>query len=209
MSITSIIRENPGDTITTAISVVAAVVAIWQAVLARTQAKSAREAAKLAERQAVAAEQQVDLMRQQLNAEHDDRVEAWSPEFNVTSGHVLNASGDQPYAEVILNQVKGRELSEVVAQVTGQYVGGFRGGYDSSSDWHSTSTEWRIEGMSVGGRAETVPVQLEYRHVYPVAIRLELTCTAREGGHTWTQSYNTAATEPPPEPARRRRGASF
>lgn len=204
MNIANIIQEHPSDTITTAISVAAAGTAIWQAVIARNQAKSATEAAKLAERQAVAAEKQVALMQEQLDAEHADRIEGWRPEFTVTTGHVLNPGQDQPYAEVTLEQVKGRELSEVVVRATGERVEGFRIGYGDEYNRYATSTEWRIDGMSVGGKAEVFPVQFEYRISYPVQIRLELTCTGRESGHAWTLVYNTAATEPPPEPVRRR-----
>lgn len=86
-----------------------------------------------------------------------------------------------------------------------------QGRVPNDDDMWSLGEEAVIEGMAAGSGEEKLFVHFAYRHVTPIRVDLELRCTAREGGGSWTEHLHRTVTEPVQvSPARRRRfGASF
>ncbi|GGT58582.1 hypothetical protein GCM10010271_72580 [Streptomyces kurssanovii] len=172
-----------------AISAAAAGIAVWQARIAKRQALLAEDSAASAQRQAAAAEAQVEIMRMQLAGEEADRVEGRRPQFNVEPGYVSWEDVNFPRGELTIRQVSGVALSSVTVTAAGEYVSGLRGEriYDehSASDWARVS-RLELGSMSAGADA-SIHIDLEYEHVTPIRIELELECVAREGSYTWTE----------------------
>ncbi|MFF4276175.1 hypothetical protein [Streptomyces sp. NPDC001536] len=183
------------------ISAVAAGIAIWQARIAKRQAVLADDSATSAKRQAVAAEEQVQLMRRQLDGEEAERIEARRPEFTVEPGYVSLEDVNFPRGELTIKQVGGTALSSVAVTVSGDYVEGLRG--ELSRDEYGGDSYARVPRLELGsmsvGTDAPIHVDLEYRHVTPIRVELELECVAREGGHTWTEHLVTRL-DPRPEP---------
>ncbi|MEW2467938.1 hypothetical protein AB0919_23395 [Streptomyces sp. NPDC046994] len=186
-----------------AISAAAAGIAIWQARLARSQADLAKDSADSAKRQAAAAEEQVEIMRMQLAGEEADRIESRRPQFTIEPGYVSWEDVNFPRGELIISQVSGVALSGVSVTASGEYVNGLRGEpiYDEHSETDYASVS-RLELGSMSAGADTsIHIDLEYRHVTPIRIELELECVAREGGYTWME-HLVARLDRSPEPAR-------
>lgn len=83
-------------------------------------------------------------------------------------------------------------------------------------DERSVSDYARVSRLELGsmsaGADASIHIDLEYEHVTPIRIELELVCVAREGGYTWTEhlvSRLNSRPEPTPTlgpPGRRRLG---
>ncbi|TQJ38008.1 ATP-binding protein [Streptomyces sp. SLBN-115] len=193
-----------------AISAAAAGIAIWQARIAKRQAVVAEDSAASAQRQAAAAEAQVEIMHRQVAAEEADRIEGRRPQFMVDPGYVSWEDVNYPRGELTIKQVSGAALSSVTVMVSGDYVEGLRG--ERIYDEHSLGDYTRVSRLDLGslsaGADSPIHVDLEYNHVTPIRVELELECVAREGGYTWTEHYVTRLDrrpEPPPGPHGRRR----
>ena len=184
------------------ISAVAAGVAVWQARIAKRQAELADDSAASAKRQAVAAEAQVQIMRMQLAGEEADRIEARRPQFTVEPGYVSWEDVNVPRGELTIRQVGGVALSSVTVTASGDYVDGLRG--ERINDEYSERDFARVPRLELGSMSDgtdaPIHIDLEYRHVTPIRVELELVCVAREGGHTWTEHYVTRLDHRPEQP---------
>ena len=184
-----------------AISAVAAGIAIWQARIAESQADLAKDSADSAKRQAAAAEEQVEIMRMQLAGEEADRIDGQRPRFTIEPGYVSWEDVNFPRGELTIRQVGGVALSNVVVTVSGEYVSGLRG--EPIYDEHSEADYARVSRLELGSMSDgddvSIHIDLEYEHVTPVRIELELECVAREGDYTWTV-HRVAKLDRSPEP---------
>jgi hypothetical protein len=183
-----------------AISAIAAGIAVWQARIAKRQADLADDSAASAKRQAVAAEEQVQLMRRQLDGEETERVEARRPQFTVEPGYVSWEDVNFPRGELIIKQVGGAALSSVAVTVSGDYVEGLQDEWSSDEYSYARVSRLGLGSMSVGTETP-IHIALEYRHVTPIRVELELECVSREGGHTWTEHRVTRLDQRPEQPS--------
>ena len=140
-------------------------------------------------------------MRMQLAGEEADRVEARRPNFRVEPGHVSWEDVNFPRGELVIKQVSGVALSSVTVTPSGDYVLGLRGErtYGEHDEGYARVPSLDLGSMSDGADAKLY-VDLEYRHVIPLRVELELKCLAREGGHIWTEHLVTTLDEPPASP---------
>ncbi|MFD3484955.1 hypothetical protein [Streptomyces sp. NPDC058665] len=180
------------------ISAGAAGIAVWQARIAKRQAQFAEDSAASAQRQAAAAEEQVKLMGMQLAGEEADRVEARRPHFKVESGHVSWEDVNFPQGELVIKQDGGVALSSVMVTPSGNYVLGLRG-ERTYGEGYARVQSLDLGSMSDGADAELY-INLEYQHITPLRIELELKCLAREGGHRWTEHLFATLEELPAPP---------
>ncbi|MGW5063081.1 hypothetical protein ACWEQ2_38320 [Streptomyces sp. NPDC004096] len=140
-------------------------------------------------------------MRMQLAGDEADRIESRRPQFTVEPGYVSWEDVNFPRGELSISQVSGVALSNVAVTASGEHVSGLRGEpiYDeySASDYARVS-RLELGSMSAGADA-SIHIDLEYQHVTPVRMELELECVAREDGYTWTE-YLVAKLDDRPEP---------
>ncbi|WP_329219362.1 hypothetical protein OG352_22820 [Streptomyces sp. NBC_01485] len=183
------------------ISAGAAGIAVWQTRIAKRQAQLAEDSAASAQRQATAAEEQVEIMRRQLAGEEADRVEARRPHFKVELGHVSWEDVNFPRGELVIKQDDGVALSSVVVTPSGSYVLGLRGErtHGECDEGYARVQSLDLGSMSDGADAKFY-IDLEYRHVTPLRVELELKCSAREGGHIWTEHLVTTLDRRPDPP---------